>query len=62
MGATFLKPFLTVDCIREISAIGGVMIMALGINMLGLKTIKVGNMLPALFLPLLYYAIKLIIT
>lgn len=42
--------------ITELSAVGGVMILALGLNMLGLrqKPLQVGNMLPAILLPPLY--------
>jgi len=56
--ASSLKAFLTDEMIREISAIGGVLIMAIGFNMLKIKKIKVGNMLPAILLPFLYYFIK----
>ncbi len=34
------------------------MIMAIGINLLEIQKIKVGNMLPAIFVPLVYYMIK----
>ena len=42
--------------ITEMSAVGGTIILGIGINMLGLAPVKlkVGNMLPAIFLPLLY--------
>lgn len=42
--------------VTEMSAVGGLIIAAIGINMLGLPKVKirVGNMLPAIFLPLLY--------
>ncbi|WP_444659733.1 DUF554 domain-containing protein [Caproiciproducens sp. R2] len=56
--ASSLKSLLTNEMIREISAIGGVLIMAIGLNMLKIKKIKVGNMLPAILLPFLYYFIK----
>ncbi len=56
--ASSLKSLLTDEMIREISAIGGVLIMAIGLNMLKIKKIKVGNMLPAILLPFLYYFIK----
>lgn len=40
----------------EMSAVGGALIVGIAINMLGLgrEKIKVGNMLPAMFLPLVY--------
>ena len=53
--ATYLKDLLTPEVILEMSAVGGILIMAIGINILELKKIKVGNMLPAIFIPLIYY-------
>ncbi|MFZ5968114.1 MAG: DUF554 domain-containing protein [Bacillota bacterium] len=58
--ASFMKVFLIDEVIREMSAIGGLLIMAIGFNMLEFKRIKVGNMLPAIFIPLVYYILKLI--
>lgn len=55
LGASALKPLLTDEMIREISAIGGVLIIAIGLNMLKVTKIKVGNMLPAIFLPFIYF-------
>lgn len=53
-----LKTFLTDAMITEISGIGGVLIMAIGLNMLKITKIKVGNMLPAIFLPFIYYFVR----
>lgn len=53
--ATYLKDFLTSEVILEMSAVGGILIMAIGLNILDFKKIKVGNMLPAIFIPLIYY-------
>lgn len=49
-------PFLDPAAILEMSAVGGTIIMGIAINMLGLGQgkIRVGNMLPAVFLPFLY--------
>lgn len=58
--AGYMKGFLTEDVIREMSAIGGLLILAIGFNILDFKRIKVGNMLPAIFVPLVYYILKLI--
>lgn len=52
MGASLLKPFLTPDVIAQMSGVGGLLIAAIGINMLNVAHIKVGNMLPAIFMPL----------
>ena len=42
--------------VTEMSAVGGTIIVGIGINMLGLpkEKLRVGNMLPAIFLPLAY--------
>ncbi|TCO76409.1 DUF554 domain-containing protein [Marinisporobacter balticus] len=60
LAASSMKAFLTEDVIREMSAVGGLLIMALGFNMLDFRRIKVGNMLPAMFMPLIYYIGKII--
>ena len=55
LAAVYIKPFLTPEVISQISAVGGLLIVALGMNMLRENKIKVGNMLPAVFIPLIYY-------
>ncbi len=45
--AQYLQGFLTSDVIKEITATGGVLIIGIGIKMLEIKEIKVGNLLPA---------------
>ena len=44
------------EVVTEMSAVGGTIIVGIGINMLGLpkEKLRVGNMLPAIFLPLAY--------
>lgn len=59
--ASLIKPFLTASVINEMSAVGGLLIVAIGLNMLDIKRIKVGNMLPAIFIPLLYYIFSTLI-
>ena len=56
--ASSMKQFLIPSVVNEMSAIGGLLIVAIGANMLDIKRIKVGNMLPAVFMPLLYYIFK----
>lgn len=55
--AGVVMPFMTDAMICEMSATGSVLIMALGFNMLGLTKIKVANILPAMFIPCIYYPI-----
>ena len=47
--ATFVKVFLTDSVINEMTAAGGVLILGIGLNILGITKIKIGNMLPAIF-------------
>lgn len=53
--AQFMQSLLSDVVVTEMTAVGGVLIMAIGLNFLEIKRIKVGNMLPAIFLPILYY-------
>lgn len=58
ISASLMKPFLIDAVIIEMSAVGGILIVALGLNMLEINKIKAGNMLPAIFIPLIYYMIS----
>nr|WP_320025474.1 DUF554 domain-containing protein [uncultured Acetobacterium sp.] len=53
-----VKTLLSPEMITEMNAVGGVLIMAIGINMLKIKEIKVGNLLPAVFMPILFLWMK----
>ncbi|MCP3900051.1 MAG: DUF554 domain-containing protein [Desulfobacteraceae bacterium] len=55
LAAVYIKPFLVPEVIAQMSSIGGLLIVGIGINMLGAARVKVGNMLPAVFIPLIYY-------
>ena len=59
--ASSVKGLLTPIAVTEMSAVGGILILAIGINQLGIKKIKVANMLPAIFIPVIYYGIISII-
>jgi len=56
--STLMKPFLIPPVIDQMSGVGGLLIMAIGFNLLEIQKIKVGNMLPAIFIPLIYYMLK----
>lgn len=58
LGAGFLAPFLSAELLTEISIIGGILIASSGIGILGLKDCKTLNMLPALLMPAIWFAIK----
>jgi hypothetical protein len=53
--AGYLEPLLTVHVIREISIIGGILILGIGLGMLEIKRIKTLNLLPAILIPVFYY-------
>ena len=56
--STYISSFLTPEIITEISAVGGILIMAIGINILGIKKIKVANLLPSIFVLIVYFLIQ----
>lgn len=60
--ADTIKIFLTDALITEMSAVGGVIIIGIGINLLGLKKIRIGNMLPAIFIPIIYFIFSVFIS
>ena len=57
LAAGLIKPWLTDAVISQMSLVGSVLIFAIGLGMLDIKKLKVGNMLPAIFLPVIYYLI-----
>ena len=56
--ASSIKHLLLPDVVSQMSAVGGLLIVAIGIGLLEIKQIKIGNMLPAIFIPLGYQVIK----
>lgn len=52
-----LAPLLTPELMREISIVGGFLILASGLSILEVKKIPVINFLPALFIPAIWFAI-----
>lgn len=56
--AAWMRPFLIPSVVAQMSAVGGLLILAIGINLLDIKRLKIGNMVPAIFIPLIYDLIK----
>lgn len=50
--AQWVAPFLNDSVICEMTCAGGLLILGLGLNMLGLTKLKLMNYLPAIFLPI----------
>ncbi len=55
--AVFMKSSLVPETIEQMTSVGGLLILALALNMLKITTIRVGNLLPGIFLPLLYFVV-----
>ena len=62
--AGVISPYLGADVIAEMSAVGGTILIGMGLNMLELspKKIKSANMLPGIFLPIAYIPLFELIT
>ena len=54
LAATFAGALLTTAVINEITFVGSLLILGISGNLLGLTKLKLLNMMPALFLPLLF--------
>lgn len=52
--AVFISPYMTDSMISGLSLVGSALIFGVGINLLWEKKLKVGNMLPALIIPIVY--------
>jgi uncharacterized membrane protein YqgA involved in biofilm formation len=57
LSSSFIEPFITDAMVLELSAIGSVMIAAIGLNMIGAAKIKIANLLPGILIPIIYYLI-----
>ncbi len=61
LSASLLKLVLVNAVVTQMSAVGGLLIMAIGINILNITRIKVGNMLPSIFVPIGWHLINLLL-
>jgi uncharacterized membrane protein YqgA involved in biofilm formation len=55
--AVYLKPFMSHEFISAFSVVGYTLVLGLGINFIRTEKIKVANMIPSLFLVILYFII-----
>jgi len=53
-----VKDYLTPDIIREMSAVGNLIVAGIGFNFLEVKEIKVANFVPAIFIPVAYMIVE----
>ena len=56
--ALLSKTFISAELISEVSLVGGVLIAAAGLGVLDIKDCKTINLLPALVMPMLFFAVK----
>ena len=57
LASFYISDLLNADIIREMSAAGSLIISGIGFNFLGVKEIKVANLIPAMFIPCIYFSI-----
>ena len=58
--AVIIAPFLSEHLILNLSGVGSVLIFAVGLNLLFPKKVRVGNLLPALLIPVAYEGILML--
>jgi uncharacterized membrane protein YqgA involved in biofilm formation len=56
--ASKVQSFFTPIMVRELTSVGGVIVIGIGVNILGLQKIRVGNFIPALILIILILYVK----
>ena len=52
-----IEAYLSNDIIREMTIVGGIIIFGIGLNMLKIRKIRTGNLLPSLIVPAIYYLV-----
>jgi len=60
LSAHYIEPFLTTELMTEVSIVGGILIFASGLSILGIKDSKTLNMLPSLLIPVVWFIIQAI--
>ncbi len=58
LSAAYMKQFLVPEVVAQMSSVGGLLIVAIGLGLLDIKRIRIGNMVPAIFMPLIYMVLK----
>jgi uncharacterized membrane protein YqgA involved in biofilm formation len=55
IAASLLKQILTATAVNDMMSVGGLLIIGISLNMMGITKIKVANLLPSIFIPLVYH-------
>lgn len=53
LAASVVAPYLSDAVVSEMTAVGGVLLIGLALSILDIKKVRVGNMLPGIFLPII---------
>lgn len=61
LAASAISQFLSTPVITEMTAAGGLLIVGIGLTMLEIKQLRVGNLLPAIFIAAILMEIKLMV-
>jgi len=57
LASFYISDLLNPEIIREMAAVGSLVISAIGFNFLGTTEIKVANLIPAMFIPWIYLSV-----
>lgn len=57
--AALIAPLLTETIIAQMSAVGSLIIVAIALTILGIRKFRIANLLPAIFIPLVWYGVTL---
>ena len=58
--ATIVSPYLTETVISQMSFVGSILVMGIGFNFIYEPKLKLANMLPAMFIPPIWYVIQIL--
>ena len=58
MSASYISQYITPELLSEISIVGGILLLATGLNILKATKIKSLNLLPALIIPIIFFMIR----
>lgn len=58
LSASFIAPYITPELLCEVSVIGGVLLLATGLNILNITKIKTLNLLPSLLIPIIFFIVR----
>ena len=58
--AYFFGKFIPDITLKQVSIVGNILVIGIGLSLMEIKKIKVADMIPAIFIPIVYYFVSLI--